>query len=111
MLPPERAVCPLPPRPEVLPWPPPSPWGGAPTTSLAGLAGGFGEAVPVDEAKSVTEALVGAAKRVEMNWAVATDRLPKGAVKVLLNFAQIGLDAQRQAPFVGELFHQGQVIA
>lgn len=58
-----------------------------------GAAGGFGESVPVDEAKSVTEALVGDAKRVELNWALSADRLPKGAVKVLLNFAQIGLDA------------------
>jgi len=58
-----------------------------------GAAGGFGESVPVDEARSVTEALVGGSKRVEMTWGVTTDRLPKGAVKVLLNFAQIGLDA------------------
>ncbi len=58
-----------------------------------GAAGGFGESVPVDEAKAVIEALVGDAKRVELNWALAADRLPKGAVKVLLNFAQIGLDA------------------
>ncbi len=58
-----------------------------------GAAGGFGESVPVDEAKSVTEALVGGAKRVELNWALSADRLPKGAVKVLLNFAQIGLEA------------------
>ncbi len=58
-----------------------------------GAAGGFGESVPVDEARSVTEALVGDAKRVELNWALSADRLPTGAVKVLLNFAQIGLDA------------------
>ena len=37
--------------------------------------------------------MVGDAKRVELNWALSADRLPKGAVKVLLNFAQIGLDA------------------
>lgn len=58
-----------------------------------GAAGGFGESVPVDEAKSVVEALVGSAKRVELNWALADAVMPKGAVKVLLNFAQIGLDA------------------
>ena len=58
-----------------------------------GAAGGFGESVPVDEAKSVIEALVGDAKRVELNWALSADRLPKGAVKVLLNFAQIGMDS------------------
>jgi histidine phosphotransferase ChpT len=58
-----------------------------------GAAGGFGENVPVDEARRVTEALVGDAKRVELNWALTADRMPKGAVKVLLNFAQIGLDS------------------
>ncbi len=58
-----------------------------------GAAGGFGESVPVDEAKAVTEALVGDAKRVTLNWALTADRMPKGAVKVMLNFAQIGLDA------------------
>lgn len=58
-----------------------------------GAAGGFGESVPVNEARAVIEALVGDAKRVELNWAMSADRLPKGAVKVLLNFAQIGLDA------------------
>jgi histidine phosphotransferase ChpT len=58
-----------------------------------GAAGGFGESVPVDEAKAVTEALVATAKRVELNWALSAERLPKGAVKVLLNFAQIGLEA------------------
>jgi histidine phosphotransferase ChpT len=30
---------------------------------------------------------------VTLNWALSADRLPKGAVKVLLNFAQMGLDA------------------
>jgi histidine phosphotransferase ChpT len=58
-----------------------------------GAAGGFGESVPVHEARAVIEALVGDAKRVEVNWALAADRLPKGAVKVLLNFAHIALDA------------------
>ncbi|WP_120716291.1 histidine phosphotransferase family protein [Tsuneonella amylolytica] len=58
-----------------------------------GAAGGFGESVPVDEARSVVEALVAGAKRVELNWALAEPRMPKGAVKVLLNFAQMGLDA------------------
>lgn len=58
-----------------------------------GAAGGFGESVPVDEARSVIEALVGDAKRIEVNWALAAERMPKGAVKVLLNFAHIGLEA------------------
>ena len=58
-----------------------------------GAAGGFGESVPVDEARSVIDALVGDAKRIEVNWALASERLPKGAVKVLLNFAHIALEA------------------
>lgn len=58
-----------------------------------GAAGGFGESVGVEEARSVIDALVGDAKRIEVNWALASERLPKGAVKVLLNFAHIALDA------------------
>lgn len=58
-----------------------------------GAAGGFGENVPVEEAQQVVEALAGDAKRVTVNWALSTRELPKGAVKVLLNFAHIGLEA------------------
>ncbi len=58
-----------------------------------GAAGGFGERVDVSEPRAVIEALAQDAKRVEINWALAVDSLPKPAVKVLLNFAQMGLDA------------------
>lgn len=58
-----------------------------------GAAGGFGEAIPVDEAKAVIAALASDAKRVEVHWAIAEPSLPKPAVKVLLNLAQIALDA------------------
>ncbi|WP_086616599.1 histidine phosphotransferase family protein [Erythrobacter tepidarius] len=58
-----------------------------------GAAGGFGEAIPIDEAQSVVNALVADAKRVEINWAIAEPSLPKPAIKVLLNLAQIALDA------------------
>ena len=58
-----------------------------------GAAGGFGEAIPIDEAKAVIEALTADNKRIEINWAIADPSLPKPAVKVLLNLAQIGLDA------------------
>ena len=57
-----------------------------------GAAGGFGEAVPVEEAQDVVSALVTDAKRVKLNWAVTENSLPKPAVKVLLNLAQIALD-------------------
>ena len=58
-----------------------------------GAAGGFGEAVPVEEAQEVVGALAADAKRVEINWAIAQRTLPKPAIKVLLNMAQIALDA------------------
>jgi histidine phosphotransferase ChpT len=58
-----------------------------------GAAGGFGEAVPVDEAKDVIAALASDAKRVRLNWAIEEASLPKPAVKVMLNLAQIALDA------------------
>ncbi|BDI60367.1 histidine phosphotransferase family protein [Qipengyuania nanhaisediminis] len=58
-----------------------------------GAAGGFGEAVPVEEAQEVVGALATDAKRVEINWALAEESLPKPAIKVLLNLAQIALDA------------------
>lgn len=58
-----------------------------------GAAGGFGEAIPVDEAKAVVNALAGDAKKVEVHWAIAEPSLPKPAVKVMLNLAQIALDS------------------
>jgi histidine phosphotransferase ChpT len=58
-----------------------------------GAAGGFGEAVPVEEAQEVVGALASDSKRVELNWAIAESSLPKPAVKVLLNLSQIALDA------------------
>jgi histidine phosphotransferase ChpT len=58
-----------------------------------GAAGGFGEAIPIDEAKSVIDALAADNKRITINWAIAEPSLPKPAVKVLLNLAQIALDS------------------
>lgn len=58
-----------------------------------GAAGGFGEMVEVAEAKSVIDSLVESAKRVEANWAMDATKLPKDAVKVLLNLTHIALDA------------------
>jgi len=58
-----------------------------------GAAGGFGENVAVEEPKALVDALVGANKRITVNWDLPGASLPKAAVKVLLNFAQIALDA------------------
>lgn len=57
-----------------------------------GAAGGFGELVEVAEPKALIEALVGDARRITLNWALAEAKLPKPAVKILLNFAQIGME-------------------
>lgn len=58
-----------------------------------GAAGGFGEAIPIDEARAVIDALAADNKRITINWAIAEPSLPKPAVKVLLNLAQIALDS------------------
>ena len=58
-----------------------------------GAAGGFGDAVPVEEAQDVVGALAADAKRVTLNWAIEEPSLPKPSVKVLLNLSQIALDA------------------
>jgi histidine phosphotransferase ChpT len=58
-----------------------------------GAAGGFGEMVPVAEPRAVIEALVGDSGRIEINWALSGDVLPKPAVKTLLNLSAIGIEA------------------
>ena len=58
-----------------------------------GAAGGYGDMVPVEEARSVIDALAGNNGRIEMVWALGADALPKPAVKTLLNLALIGIEA------------------
>lgn len=58
-----------------------------------GAAGGFGEMVDVEEPRQLIDALLAEKGRIKTNWALAENKLPKGAVKVLLNFAQMGMDA------------------
>ena len=58
-----------------------------------GAAGGFGDSVPVEEAQEVIAALAADKKRIELNWAIAENTLPKPAIKVMLNLSQIALDA------------------
>lgn len=58
-----------------------------------GAAGGFGEMVPVSEARTVIEALVGNNGRITLAWALGSDALPKPAIKTLLNLAMIGIEA------------------
>lgn len=58
-----------------------------------GAAGGFGDMVPVAEARELITALLGDSGRIELAWAVAGETLPKAAVKTLLNLAAIGIEA------------------
>ena len=58
-----------------------------------GAAGGFGDLVPVDEAKSVIEALIGNKGRIEARWSLSGAALPKPAIKLLLNLSLIGIEA------------------
>ena len=58
-----------------------------------GAAGGFGEDVDTHEARAALEGLFGAERRLEVGWAVADDKLPKGAIKLLLNLALLAGDA------------------
>ena len=58
-----------------------------------GAAGGFGEVLPVEEARSVIDALVAHNERITINWALGSAMLPKSAIKVLLNLSLIGIEA------------------
>ena len=58
-----------------------------------GAAGGFGDDVDTGEAEAVLRGLFGAERRIELGWAVETGKLPKGAVKLLLNLAMLPGDA------------------
>lgn len=58
-----------------------------------GAAGGFGEQVEIGEPQALIQALIADKSNIEINWALAGTTLAKPAVKVLLNFAQIAIDA------------------
>lgn len=58
-----------------------------------GAAGGFGDRVDVQEPKALIEALAADKQKIEVRWAIDAANIAKPAVKVLLNFAQIAIDA------------------
>ena len=58
-----------------------------------GAAGGFGEEIDTHEAEAALEGLFGPERRIEFGWAVSDSKLPKDAVKVLLNLALLAGDA------------------
>jgi histidine phosphotransferase ChpT len=58
-----------------------------------GAAGGFAEEVDTREAQSALEGLFGPEGKVEFGWVVEDEKLPKGAVRLLLNLALLAGDA------------------
>ncbi|MFM2301289.1 MAG: hypothetical protein RLZZ84_1025 [Pseudomonadota bacterium] len=58
-----------------------------------GSAGGFGDHIPIDEARELVDALVANNGRITVNWALGTTVLPKTAIKVLLNLSLIAIEA------------------
>ena len=58
-----------------------------------GAAGGFGEEIDTREAEVALEGLFGAERRIELGWVVSDEKLPKDAVKLLLNLAMLAGDA------------------
>src|SRR5207248_3683459 len=58
-----------------------------------GAAGGFGEEIDTHEAEVALEGLFGPERRIELGWIVADNKLPKTAVKLLLNLAMLAGDA------------------
>lgn len=58
-----------------------------------GAAGGFGEEIDTHEAEVALEGLFGPERRIELGWVVNDEKLPKDAVKLLLNLAMLAGDA------------------
>ena len=58
-----------------------------------GAAGGFGEEIDTHEAEVALEGLFGPERRIELGWVVGDEKLPKDAVKLLLNLALLAGDA------------------
>lgn len=57
-----------------------------------GSAGGFGSAIPAEEARTALAGMFAAAGRVKLGWLVSEDMLEKHATKILLNLALIAGD-------------------
>jgi histidine phosphotransferase ChpT len=58
-----------------------------------GAAGGFGAMVDPSEAKAVIEPLVTGSGKVQLDWAVPSELMPKRAVKILLNLVLLAQDS------------------
>ncbi|MCM8556934.1 histidine phosphotransferase family protein [Sphingomicrobium sediminis] len=57
-----------------------------------GAAGGFGAEIDTSEAKAALEGVFGEEKKIDLDWMVDAPKLPKDAVKLLLNLAMIAGD-------------------
>jgi len=58
-----------------------------------GAGGGFGEEIETHEAEAALEGVFGPERRIELGWMVEGNKLPKDAVKLLLNLALLAGDA------------------
>ena len=58
-----------------------------------GAGGGFGEEIDTREARAALEGLFGADGKVELGWVVEGEKLPKGAIRLLLNLALLAGDS------------------
>jgi histidine phosphotransferase ChpT len=58
-----------------------------------GAAGGFGESIDTHEAQAALEGVFGPERRIEVGWVVTDGKLPKGAIKLLLNLSLLAGDA------------------
>jgi histidine phosphotransferase ChpT len=58
-----------------------------------GAGGGFADEIDTHEAQAALEGVFGPERRIEIGWVVEDDKLPKGAVKLLLNLALLAGDA------------------
>ena len=58
-----------------------------------GAGGGFGDEIDTGEAQAALEGLFGAEGKIELGWVVENEKLPKGAIRLLLNLALLAGDA------------------
>ncbi len=58
-----------------------------------GAGGGFGDEIDAAEARTALEGLFGSEGKIELGWVVEDEKLPKGAIRLLLNLALLAGDA------------------
>lgn len=58
-----------------------------------GAAGGFDAQLPINHLTELVDALAAEGREIEVKWTIGVEGLPKAAVKVLLNFALLAIEA------------------